>query len=205
MVIVTHFSCRKVKPELRRGILLKNRKRYEVIKTYFKEVEREEQAKETISEWERYYLKLLLEGMQCQNIKLIEEATEQIDYVKSVCERFLTSKDPYVNMAYLAGIMVGEARVGTAWIRNQMEKDAYYHNMKILLVKEHMKDIIESIYNHPWIQHKDLAKQVGIKPNYLSQLIMQLEEVQCVRSFRSGKSTCYELTIRGNEYAKKEI
>lgn len=184
---------------------MKNKKHYEVIQTYFREVEQEEQAKEAILAWSMDYLQLFLEGMRCQNTKLIEKATEQIGYVKCVCERYLSSRDTYTNMAYLAGIMVGEASVGSAWLREQMTEDVYHHNMKILLTKAHVKDIIETIYHRQGIQHKDLAKQVGIKPNYLSQLIMRLEEIQCIRSFRTGKCTYYELTIRGNEYVKKKF
>lgn len=185
--------------------MLKNKKHYEVIQTYFKEGTKEEQTKEAILAWSMDYLQMLLSGMHRQKTEPVEEATEQIGYVKRICERYLFSRDTHTNMAYLAGVMVGEARVGSAWIREQMTKDAYHRNMKILLTKTHVKDIIETIYHRQGIQHKDLAKQVGIKPNYLSQLITQLEEVQCVRSFRTGKCTYYELTIRGNEYVKKKF
>lgn len=183
---------------------MENREYYETIQSYFKEGKKEEQTKEAILTWSMDYLQLLLLGMCQQKTEPVEEATKQIGYVKRVCERYLSSRDTYTNMAYLAGVMVGEARVGSAWIREQMTEDAYHHNMKILLTKAHVKDIIETIYRRQGIQHKDLAKQVGIKPNYLSQLIMQLEEIQCVHSFRSGKCTYYELTIRGNEYVKEE-
>lgn len=183
---------------------MENREYYETIQSYFKERKKEEQTEEAILTWSMGYLQLLLSGMRQQKTEPVEEATEQIGYVKRVCERYLSSRDTYTNIAYLAGVMVGEARVGSAWIREQMMDDDYHHNMKILLTKAHVKDIIETIYHRQGIQHKDLAKQVGIKPNYLSQLIMQLEEVQCVRSFRAGKCTYYELTIRGNEYIKEE-
>lgn len=184
---------------------MENREYYETIQSYFKEGKKEEQTKEAILVWSMEYLQLLLSGMHRQKTEPVEEVAEQISYVKRVCERYLSSRDAYTNMAYLAGVMVGEAMVGSAWIREQMTEDTYHHNMKILLTKAHVKDIIETIYHRQGIQHKDLAKQVGIKPNYLSQLIMQLEEIQCVCSFRAGKCIYYELTIRGNEYAQKEI
>lgn len=184
---------------------MENKRYFEEIRSYFKEEKQEERAKESILAWSRNYLQLLLEGIHKHEAEGVAEETEQIAYVRDVCERYLKTKDVYSNLSYLAGILVGESRVGSAWLREQMSEETFRQNMRTLLSKAHIKDILRIIYYDQGIQHKKLARLAGVKTNYLSQLIAQLEQVKCVHSIRTGKCTFYELTLRGSEYAKENV
>lgn len=102
---------------------MENKRYFEEIRSYFKEEKQEERAKESILAWSRNYLQLLLEGIHKHEAEGVAEETEQIAYVRDVCERYLKTKDVYSNLSYLAGILVGESRVGSAWLREQMSEE----------------------------------------------------------------------------------
>ena len=146
-----------------------------------------------------------MQGIGKQDTELVREETEKYEYIKSIYEKYLKTETLAMNIAYIMGIAIGESNVGKAWLREQIDENKFGQNMSILLSKAHVKDIIVSIYRNPGIQHKILASQVDIKVNYLNQLASQLEMVQCIRRYGTGKCTYYELTIKGKEYVRRVI
>ncbi len=178
---------------------------YTFIREYLKNGSNEKDLINDITELHRYYLQILMQGIGQQDTELVREETEKYEYIKSLYEKYLKTEAPAMNIAYTLGIVIGESSVGKAWIREQTDEERFEENMSILLSKAHIKDIIVSIFHNPGIQHKTLAGQADIKANYLNQLASQLEQVQCIRRYGTGKCTYYELTIKGKEYVRRII
>lgn len=176
---------------------------YTFIREYLKDGSHEKRLKDDISELNQYYFQILLQGIEDQDTKLLREETEKYDYLRTVYEKYLKTESPAMHIAYIMGIAIGTSNVGRAWMRGCADKNRFEQNMSILLSKAHIKDIIVAVYRNPGIQHKILAGQADIKANYLNQLASQLEQVQCIRRYGTGKCTFYELTIKGREYVKK--
>lgn len=180
-------------------------KAYMLIKEYLETGDHGEQVSEQTKELYQQYLQKLTWGIQKQDIESVRTETDQFRYIRSVFEKYLQGKDTETNIAYQVGIVIGESKVGDAWIRDQQNDSQFNYNMMILLSKAHIKEILMSIYNCPGIQHKNLAFQADIKANYLNQLATTLEKAGCIRRFGTGKCTYYELTLKGRDYVKEYL
>lgn len=178
---------------------------YSLIRDYVKSGTENKELSENLRELHKSYLQILMQGMKAQSEELIRAETEKLQYIKNVYEKYLKTEDDAKNIAYLTGIVIGESKVGAAWLREQTNEEAFVQNMGILLSRAHIRDIVTSIYDTPGIQHKTLALQTGIKANYLNQLASLLEKINCIRRYGTGKCTYYELTLRGKEYVQKNI
>lgn len=151
------------------------------------------------------YLKVLMKGFQEQETDEVTEATKQMAYVSTIVKKILSNQDAICQMFFLAGINAGQSRVGEAWLQEQGHVKSFERNMSILCAKAHVREIVKGIYENPGIQHGILAKMVGIRTNYLSQLTASLEEAKCLRRFGTKKCTFYELTLEGKEFARKNF
>lgn len=71
--------------------------------------------------------------------------------------------------------------------------------------RKYIKQILLQIYNNSDIRHGELAKELGIAPNYLNELIKLLEPTGSINKYAYGKSTYYELTLEGQRYVKENL
>ncbi len=180
--------------------------RYEKILQYLKTLSGEQEASSALDEISHEYLQLLIKGVHARETKEVLEATRQMAYLKSAMERHLETKDDvYYRFLYRAGVGAGQYKTGEAWLLEQGNADSFERNMTILYGRRHIRDIVETVYANPGIQHKDLAELAGVKANYLTQLAASLTEAGCLYRYGTKKCTYYELTLQGKEYVRKNL
>lgn len=75
--------------------------------------------------------------------------------------------------------------------------------LKGLLQLKHTRDIIYYLYRNPGSRHKQIAEEIDVKPNFLSELMRKLEEAGCVVRYAEGKYSYYELSIDGRKCVKE--
>lgn len=68
---------------------------------------------------------------------------------------------------------------------------------KQLISKKYLVDIIEYLYKNPLVYHKSICEAVGVKPNYLSELMMGLTKNGLINKYSFSKYTNYSLTEKG--------
>lgn len=180
-------------------------KEYQVLYDNLKPSVNEGAVSAVLERLSQQYLKVLMKGLYEQETDEVTEATKQMAYVSAIMKKKLNDQSDICQMFFLAGINVGQSRVGNAWLQEQGNAKSFERNMGILCAKAHVKEIVKCIYENPGIQHGILAKMVGIRTNYLSQLTIGLEEAKCLRRFGTKKCTFYELTLSGKEFARKNF
>ncbi len=180
-------------------------KEYQALYDNLRSSVNEEAVSAVLERLSQQYLKVLMKGLHEQKTEEVMEATKQMAYVRTIMKKQLDEQNAFCNMCFLAGINVGQIRVGNAWLQEQGNEKSFERNMTILCAKAHVREIVKSVYENPGIQHKILARMVGIRTNYLSQLVVSLEEAKCLRRFGTNKCTFYELTLAGKDFARKHF
>lgn len=77
---------------------------------------------------------------------------------------------------------------------DQNQLDELYNQLKS---KKYLIDIIVYLNNNPLVHHKNICDAIGIKPNYLSELMANLNEYGIINKYSFSKYTNYSLTEKG--------
>lgn len=178
-------------------------KEYQALYDNLRSPVNEEAVSAILERLSQQYLKVLMKGLHEQKTGEVTEAAKQMAYVRTIMIKRLNEQNSFCNMCFLAGINEGQSRVGNAWLQEQGNEKSFERNMTVLCAKAHVREIVKGVYENPGIQHKNLARMVGIRTNYLSQLVVSLEEAKCLRRFGTNKCTFYELTLAGKDFARK--
>ncbi|MBR5565685.1 MAG: hypothetical protein IKW08_05900 [Roseburia sp.] len=83
-------------------------------------------------------------------------------------------------------------------------KEDFVKRMKALNVKKNVNRIFMFLYANPDAQHKDISRSIGLKPNYLSELMRELEGAECVERYAIGKRSFYSLSKQAKEFIIEE-
>lgn len=84
------------------------------------------------------------------------------------------------------------------------EKENFHNDMVSLYNKAHVSVILHYLLVNPDSQHKAIAARTGLRANYLSQLMRELEAVGCVARYATGKRSFYSLTKEGEAFVRKK-
>lgn len=101
-------------------------------------------------------------------------------------------------IAYSMGELTGQVKLLKTY-ENILKNDSQFQDVMLRLTKTHqyIPDLMKEIYEHPGIQHKELADRLNIGPNYLSELTKKLADIKAIQKNRAGKYTFYELSVKG--------
>lgn len=86
---------------------------------------------------------------------------------------------------------------------SQNQIDEIYNHIK---TKKHLINIILYVYENPLVNHKKICDAIGVKPNYLSELMISLNKYGLINKYSFSKYTNYSLTEKGKkvyEFNKK--
>lgn len=83
-------------------------------------------------------------------------------------------------------------------VKNKINK-----NMSAVFMKEINKKILFYLYDHPNSQHKIIAEAIGIRSNYLSQQMRELEETGGVVRHSIDRRSFYELSLDGQAFVEE--
>lgn len=71
-----------------------------------------------------------------------------------------------------------------------------------ILSRKYVMDILLFVYKNPLSRHKTISEKIGVKPNYLNELMNLLIKKSLVNKYQSGKYSIYSLTDKGILYMK---
>lgn len=83
-------------------------------------------------------------------------------------------------------------------------KDAFIKRIKALNSKKNMNRLLWFLYKNPDSQHKNISEALDLKKNYLSELLRELEDADCVDRYTLGKRSFYTLSKDANEFLRAE-
>lgn len=102
------------------------------------------------------------------------------------------------------GILIGIYKVINL-LSNTLSHDKDFNiKMTALYKKSKVKEILNYLEKHPSAQHKVIAQEAEVKPNYLSQIMRELEDTGCVLRYAVGKRSFYELSLDGQAFLKRQ-
>lgn len=148
------------------------------------------------------------EELMYQTVRLyLNHHNEELHDELSKSKRFskLLHKQIKDLISYYTGIFDGIFMVFGILAESMMTNNDFERKMTAVFKKNRVKEILYCINENPDVQHKVLAESVGIRPNYLSQLLRELEQIGCVLRYAAGKRSFYELSIDGREFVENQI
>lgn len=84
------------------------------------------------------------------------------------------------------------------------KKDDFIKRIRALSTKKYMDKIFMFLYKNPDAQHKVISQNIGVKPNYLCELMRELEKSGCVERYMIGKRSFYSLSKPAKEFISQE-
>lgn len=118
---------------------------------------------------------------------------------------YITKKDTSAKSRrlFLMGEFVGIYKVISRLLALLLGKEKGENKLFALCTgRAHIKEILIFLYYHPNVKHKDLAEKIGIKPNYLNELMKLLEPTGSINKYSYGKFCYYELSLDGQKYVE---
>lgn len=131
-----------------------------------------------------------------------EELGKELHFSK----RFQKLLENYVSedISYEIGTIVG-IFITTEFISHKLAlRNEAEIKMSAVFEKEINQKILLYLYDHPGSQHKVIAEAVGIKSNYLSQQMRELEDAGGVVRYGVDRRSFYELTLDGQAFIKNK-
>ncbi|RJW37300.1 hypothetical protein DXC92_22635 [Clostridiales bacterium TF09-2AC] len=102
------------------------------------------------------------------------------------------------------GILIGIYKVINLLTNTLSHEKDFNIKMSALYKKSKVKEVLHYLEKHPSAQHKVIAQEAGVRPNYLSQIMRELEDTGCVLRYAVGKRSFYELSLDGQAFLKKQ-
>ena len=101
-----------------------------------------------------------------------------------------------------AGAFAGAYRVFLD-LQDTAMAEALNQEGKILLGRKHVKEHLMYLYQTPYARQKDIAAEIHVQPNYLSEILNRLLEAEYVVRYGKNKTTQYCLTRQGRQICRK--
>jgi predicted transcriptional regulator len=105
-------------------------------------------------------------------------------------------------LSYQIGVISTMLTLFELLVSQSEKKVSFTKRIKALNEKSNVNAILSYLYKHPDSQHKVVSENVGLKPNYLSELMRELEKTDCVIRYGVGKRSFYSLTIEANKFMR---
>lgn len=70
--------------------------------------------------------------------------------------------------------------------------------------KANYNDVLRYLYKYPDSQHKVISNELNLNKGYLTQILTELREYECVERNGIGKRSFFKLSIRGENYIKEK-
>ena len=105
-------------------------------------------------------------------------------------------------LSYEIGVISTMLTLFELLVSQSEKRVSFTKRIKALNEKSNVNAILSYLYKHPDSQHKVVSENVGLKPNYLSELMRELEKADCVIRYGVGKRSFYSLTIEANKFMR---
>lgn len=137
---------------------------------------------------------------------LLNKKMENIKKDLQAANRFQRLFEPLTTdrLSYSIGFFNAVIYIFYLLVTRERRKAGTEKRIKALLAKQHTGEILSYLLDHPDAQHKVIAEKLGLKSNYLSELMRELEENGCVERYASGKRSFYSLTLVGQDTAREQ-
>ena len=121
-------------------------------------------------------------------------------------ERFKQMSLPAVNskISYQIGFFMAILNVFELLVYRSKKRHSFEVRIKAMSEKANVNKILDYLYFNPDSQHKVIAENTQLKANYLSELMRELENAGCVERYGVGKRSFYSLSLKANEFMKKQ-
>ena len=100
------------------------------------------------------------------------------------------------NFDYECGIFTGAYKVLMEIEESYETKRVQRHSAE-LMKKKHVADVVSYLYKNSDARQIDIAENVGVRPNHLSDVLNRLMDANYVEKYRKSKGTRYNLTKAG--------
>lgn len=107
-------------------------------------------------------------------------------------------------LSYQIGVLDGIVSAISLVAKFMFRDKAFQTKLEGLYRCENVQKILWYLKKNPYSQHKEIAEKLGIRPNYLSELMRKLEKANAVLQYRTGRNTFYELTLEGQSFMKQK-
>lgn len=174
-----------------------NKKRYELIKA---ELETEGQGKEVIHS--------LGDDFLYESVRLCaNQERDQLEEELRVYKRFRKMLEAYVtyDISYEIGRADGINITLECLSRTMLDQNEFNKKMEAEYQRENIRKILNYLYDNPHTQHKTLVNATKLKPNYLSQLLRELEGYGCVVRYGIDRRSFFELSLDGRVFMRTKL
>lgn len=90
--------------------------------------------------------------------------------------------------------------------RDSVEKKFISTQIDLLItINSKTRDIIYYMYNHVFVQHKDIKQNINISGSTLSNVLKRLETNKCITKIPIGKYSFYSLTVDTRAYVERNM
>lgn len=174
-----------------------NKKQYELIKTG---LETDGQGKEVIHSFGDDFL---YEAVRlCAN-----QERDKLEEEFRIYKRFRKMLESYVtyDISYEIGRADGISITLECLARTMLDQNDFNKRMEAEYQRENIRKILKYLYDNPHTQHKTLVNATKLKPNYLSQLLRELEGYGCVVRYGIDRRSFFELSLDGQAFMRTKL
>lgn len=120
-------------------------------------------------------------------------------FAKKIKKIAMRHQDHYL---YMMGFFNGTYSAFRNTLSHQNENAVFTVAMSQLIVRKHVKEILEYLYDNENTQNKRLCSVLNLRPNLLCKKLDPLIRAGCVVRYSAGKYAFYSLSDQGKRYVK---
>lgn len=120
-------------------------------------------------------------------------------FAKKIKKIAMQHQDHYL---YMMGFFNGTYSAFRNTLSHQNENAVFTVAMSQLIVRKHVKEILEYLYDNENTQNKRLCSVLNLRPNLLCKKLDPLIRAGCVVRYSAGKYAFYSLSDQGKRYVK---
>lgn len=159
-----------------------------------------QKAEETLISWQNDFLH--------ESARLyVGRKQKELDTELRLFRRFqkLLKKNICDTLSYQIGILCGifmaiEFLAGMTPQYLDFEKQ-----LEMLYRKDNERRILLYLYQNPNSQYEVISEHLGLKPNYLSRLLKNMEQLGCVVRYGVNRRSFFELTLNAQDFIRKKV
>lgn len=108
------------------------------------------------------------------------------------------------NFSYQVGVFNTILSIFELLLYKKSNKEIFTKKIKSLISKKNAYKVLLYLYKNPDSQHKIVSKGTGLKANYLSEILRELEDAECVDRYAVGKRSFFTLSNKAHNYMREE-
>lgn len=90
-------------------------------------------------------------------------------------------------------------------VYKKIKNEDFTQKIKSLFNKKNYSNVLLFLYKNPDSQHKVILDNTGLKANYLSEILKELEKEECVHRYAAGKRSFFTLSNKAQNYIRENV